>query len=74
MERLCDFVESLTESLSHERDGALTVEFCSLVVGVWDLRDATRETQDRTEESDEEQDILAIAWRVEYDLTQFVGY
>ena len=73
MERLGDFVDSLTQSLSEEQDGAVGEEFCELAIGIGHLRDAVKESQDKTEESDEEHDILAIAWRVEYDLTQLAG-
>lgn len=73
MEKLGDFVDSLTQCLSQEQNEAVAEEFCALVVGVQDLRDATKDPQDKTEKSEEEHDVLAIAWRVEYDLTQFVG-
>ena len=74
MEKLGDFCDSLAESLSQQQDGAVSKEFYSVMAGVQDLREATKIAQDKgnAEESEEEDDILAIAWKVEYDLAQFV--
>ena len=72
MERLSDFVASVTRSLSEEHDGAVGEEFCALVVGIGYLKDAMKEREAAKEEKAEEEDIIAIAWRVEYDLTRYI--
>ena len=112
MERLSDFVASVTRSLCEEHDVAVGEEFCSLAVGVGFLRDAmeegeaketdNKEDEDKDEDEDENEDggegeaakkeragdkgecepaeeekaekddIMAIAWRVEYDLTRYI--
>ena len=103
MERLRDFVASVTRSLSEEHDGAVGEEFCDLVVGIDSLRGAMEEGEAKEaakeekaedggegeaakkekaeegggseaakEEKAEEADIIAIAWRVEYDLTRYI--
>ena len=103
MERLGDFVASVTRSLGEEHDGAVGEEFRALVSGIGYLKDAMKkgeakeaakdekaedgrggeaakkeraddggEGEAAKEEKAEEEDIIAIAWRVEYDLTRYI--
>ena len=75
MERLRDFVASVTRSLSEEHDAAVGEEFCDLAVGIDSLRGAMKEGEAKEaakEEKAEEADFIAIAWRVEYDLTRYI--
>ena len=87
MEGLGDFVDSLSRSLSQEQDCAMGDEFCALVVGIGHLREAMKESEQEGEEKAEDKgeseagkekkteddDICARAWRMEYDLTRFIG-
>ena len=86
MERLGEYVDSLSRSIQLEADYNVTEEFCALVVGIGHLRDAIKkgETKEAAKEEKGEEkgeseagkegdDIVAIAWRVEYNLTRFMG-
>ena len=77
METLAEFVNTLAQ-MCERYVGFASEEFCALVVGVGHLNDAMRGSEDegkteKAEKEDEENDLLAIAWRVEYDLARFVG-
>ena len=88
MEGLGKFLDSLSQSLSQEEDCAVGDEFCALLAGISDLRDAIQESEEATKEAAKEEKgeseaamegktkadvIFARAWRVEYDLTRFIG-
>ena len=80
MEGLGDFVDSLSRSLIQEQECAVGDEFCALVVGIGHLREAMKESEQDDigdiagkEEKAEDDYIGAIAWRMEYDLTRFIG-
>ena len=117
MERLGDFVASVTRSLGEEHDGAVGEEFRALVSGIGYLKDAMKKGEAKEaakdekaedgrggeaakkeraddggegeaakeekaeegggseaakDENAEKDDIIAIAWGVEYDLTQYI--
>ena len=79
MSTLAEIFDKLAE-MTERYEGFAGEEFCALVDGMGFLRDAMRESEDneKTEEADKEEkdtkdDIIACAWRVEYDLMRFVG-
>ena len=55
--------------------GAVGEEFCAFAVGLCYLREAleTYENQEERRESRKE-DVVAIGWRVEHDLSQFIRW
>ena len=72
MEALGDITSTL-KIMSENYDGEAGDEFCGLVVGLACLKEALVTLKDEGESAEsEKEDLMAIGWRVEHDLSQFV--
>ena len=70
MAKLSEVTGSL-RSMCENYSGEVDNRFCDLVVSLGYLRDAVDDARSRRSDL-EDDDVLAIGWRVEHDLSQFV--
>ena len=74
MEGLSDVVGTL-KVLSENYGGEAGEEFCTFVAGLCNLREALEAYGNQGEHKESrKEDVMAIGWRVEHDLSQYVRW